>query len=176
MSRETDLLATWEAMYGELDERWVELFLEHPALAELARLPRNTAIRAIRQRRRLNDALSYALALKEAGKPGKIGDPRSAGELVALYRQLVGREISLAEETLLKDERIARRLIGFSRGLLVEAARDVKPLDPVAWAVAAETREKRNGRLSAGSVLEGRDARFEHRPSAPGGFYKKGDI
>jgi hypothetical protein len=176
MSREADLLATWEAVYGALEDRWVERFLEHPALARLATLPRNTAITAVRQRRRLDDALRYALAEPEPGSGEKIGDPRSATEIAALYGELIGRELSPAEATSIRDERIVKRLIGFGRGLLVAAAHDVDPLDPVAWALAAEAREKRSGRLSAGSVLEGRDARFDHRPSAPGGFYKKGDI
>jgi hypothetical protein len=44
------------------------------------------------------------------------------------------------------------------------------------WQAELRDAERRASRSSAGSVLDGRMEKFDHRPPRPGGVYTKGDI
>jgi hypothetical protein len=185
MSAEGDLLDAWEATHGRLDPKWIELFLEDPALDRLVRAPRNCALHALRVHNKLQEAATLAeqLAQAEAEQTRRTrkvpGTPvQSIDDVLALYEDYVLQQPMPADfRDAWQRHAALPRMIGFKRSRLVEAAlRLDPPITPSRWLAELHEAERRSSVLSAGSVLDGRSDKHDHRPSRPGGVYKKGDI
>lgn len=52
-----DILAIWQEVYGELDQRWTKAFLQHRAISRLAQYPRWRLEEVLRETSKLDIAL-----------------------------------------------------------------------------------------------------------------------